>query len=121
VTAKQAPKGLGAPGRKFWRDIVAEYDLAGPHEAELLAQSCRELDLIARLDAELAGAPLTVMTRAHGEVSNRLLAEVAAHRRTLLSLLRELKLPAEPPAAGQPGTLRAVGSYDRRSHRRKAS
>jgi hypothetical protein len=113
------PKGLQAPGRKFWRAIVAEFDLAGPHERALLEMAARELDLIARLDGALVGAPLQVDTPAHGLVANRLLAEVAAHRSAFRLLLRELRLPAEP-AAPATDVVRPIGSGRSRSHRPRA-
>jgi hypothetical protein len=118
VSAPLAPRGLGPAGQKFWRAIVADFDLAGAHERVLLEQACRELDLIARLDEALEGAPLEVDTRAHGLVANRLLAEVQSHRGTLRMLLRDLRLPAEP---AEPGTVLRLSPAQARAHRVRRS
>ena len=71
-----APPGIGARARGLWRAVHAGYEL-DPVEAALLAQMCRVLDTIERLDALLDHEQLTVegstgQTRAHP-----LLAELA--------------------------------------------
>src|SRR5260370_24170014 len=90
------PKRLGPAGRRFWRSVMQDFALAGPHEEAILEQACRELDLIDRLDDALADADLVISTPAHGEACNRLLAEVQAHRSAFRLLLRDPRLPAEP-------------------------
>ena len=112
------PKRLGPAGRKFWRAIMADFQLAGPHESALLEQACRELDIIDRLDDELADADLVINTPAHGEVANRLLSEVQQHRTAFRLLLRDLKLPADPAMDTKSSDVVHLGaSRTRRSHR----
>jgi len=56
-----APRGRG---RKFWRQVLAEYDLR-VDELELLAECCRQLDLLDDLRTAAAGSPLVVDGRIH--------------------------------------------------------
>ena len=51
-------------GRKFWKQVVAEFELA-PHEAEMLAEACRCLDHCDRLREQLEDAPLLVDGKTH--------------------------------------------------------
>ena len=119
TTQPRPPKRLGPAGRRFWRDITAGFQLAGPHEEALLEMACRELDIIDRLDDELAGAELVINTPAHGEVANRLLGEVQQHRGAFRLLVRDLKLPADPgQATGNGSVIRLAGQdRQRRTHR----
>src|SRR5260370_19315569 len=107
------PKRLGPAGRRFWRSVMQDFALAGPHEEAILEQACRELDIIDRLDFALADADLVISTPAHGEVCNRLLAEVQAHRSAFRLLLRDLPLPAEPGQDTITGTVIRLAGHNR--------
>lgn len=48
----QPPKGLGTRGRAFWNETVTEYALT-PANLQLLAEACRTLDRLDRLDGAL--------------------------------------------------------------------
>lgn len=95
-----APRGLEAAGRRFWRQIVAEY-APSDSESVLLEAACRQLDELSRLEAELADAPVLVAGSRGQQRVNPLFAEVRMHRTALKGLLTALDL--EVPSEQQPG------------------
>src|SRR5262245_32410302 len=86
------PAGLGAAGRRLWRDVLAVYELTVP-ELELLRQAARVADLIDRLEAELAGDDLVVPGSRGQRAVNPLLDRLTTQRRLMESLLRSMALP----------------------------
>jgi hypothetical protein len=76
-------------------------------EQELLGQACRTADLIARMEAEQAGQPLTVPGSRGQVTAHPLLASIAQHRAILARLLDGLDLPDD---AGQAVSLRRARS-----------
>ena len=88
------PAGLGEAGARLWSETVAEYTLRAD-ELEVLRAACAEADLIVRLEAVLADAPLTTTGSMGQLVAHPLISELRQHRSTLASLVRGLKLPDE--------------------------
>jgi len=88
------PQGLGRKARRLWRGITTVYELR-PDEARVLEDACREIDLIERLEEELAKPETDLIV--HGSmgqpVANPLVQEIRQHRATLRQLLASLKLP----------------------------
>ena len=103
----RAPTGLGKPGRAFWRSVLAVYELS-PAEMATLAQAARVVDVLARADAELSGAALTVTGSTGQPKAHPLLAATAEQRRVLDALLRSLALPMEGEAEGHRRSPAAV-------------
>ncbi|MFD8336781.1 hypothetical protein ACFV42_29530 [Streptomyces solisilvae] len=92
------PAKLGAAGRRLWREIVERYELR-PDEARILGDACREADIVERLEAELADAPLMVKGSMGQLVAPPLVSEARQHRSVLVALLKSLKLPDAPADA----------------------
>lgn len=42
----QAPTGLKAPGKRFWKKVLSEYQLEEAHDLQRLCQACGCLDEI---------------------------------------------------------------------------
>lgn len=88
----RAPTGLGARGRRFWRETVGEFDLSDA-EREILAEACRTLDDLDRLAASIA-ADGAMTTGSQGQpVVNPALTEARGQRAILHRLLAALQLP----------------------------
>lgn len=94
------PVSLGAAGKSLWKSIVPAYELR-PDEVRLLADACRESDIVQRLEDELADAPLMVKGSQGQLVASPLVSEVRQHRSVLAALLKALKLPDTPAGTQQ--------------------
>ena len=93
-----APGGLGVAGRRLWKAITTGYTFR-QDELRLLEDACREVDLIARLQAEVDKGPLIVAGSRGQETIHPLLSEVRQHRLLLARLLRQLRLEDDPAKA----------------------
>lgn len=93
----RAPKGLGAAGRKLWRDLTADIAFE-PHELRLLADACKVADLIAKLDQAAEDSPLVVKGSTGQPVINPVIAEARVQRGLLAKLLKDLRIPATEEA-----------------------
>jgi hypothetical protein len=91
-TTVRAPAGLGAAGRRLWRAITDDNDLRAD-ELLILEHAARTTDLLARIDAALVDAPLTVKGSMGQLVEHPLVSESRAQRGTLARLLAQLKVP----------------------------
>jgi hypothetical protein len=102
----KAPIGLGAAGRKLWRDMHDGVTFE-PSELARLEQACFELDLIRRMHAEIEGADLIAFGSMRQPVAHPMAAELRQHRAIFASLLVGLKVPAEVEATKRPGLTKA--------------
>lgn len=83
---------FGPRGDAFWQSITARYELA-PGELELLAETCRTLDVLVDLDLQIATTgPMT--TGASGQpVVHPAVGEARGQRLALHRLLAAMNLP----------------------------
>lgn len=98
---------FGAKAQAVWDGITGVYSLR-PDELRVLEDACREIDLVERLEADLAGASLTVKGSQGQPVANPLVTEVRQHRQVVKALLGSLKLPDEDDARA-PASPSAAG------------
>ena len=99
------PRGLKAAGRALWRSIIPAFTLR-PDEMAVLADACRTADIVARLDAALVDAPLTVTGSARQTREHPLLSERRQQAAHLARLLHQLRLPDDEDEALTPAELR---------------
>ena len=93
------PTGLGARGRRLWREMQRRASFEA-EEAVVLLAACRVTDTLDRLSAELERDGRLTVTNARGDVSvHPLIAEMRQQSGTLERLLRRLEIPEEAPAA----------------------
>jgi hypothetical protein len=86
------PTKLGRAGRELWKSIIPRYDLR-PDELRILADACRQADVVQRIEDALVDAPLMVKGSQGQLVASPLVSEVRQHRTVLANLLKSLKLP----------------------------
>lgn len=96
----QPPANLGFAGKALWDSIIPAYELR-PDEVRILQDSCREADIIERLESELVDADLMVKGSMGQLVASPLVSEVRQHRATLAGLLGKLKIPDSPAGAAR--------------------
>ena len=89
----EKPDGLGTAGAAFWAEVTQRFESWRPDEAQVLVACCKTLDRIAKLDAALADAPLTVAGSAGQLREHPLLSEQRQQYVLLSRLLRQLDLP----------------------------
>jgi hypothetical protein len=88
--------------------------LLSPVELVMLGQACRVVDLLARADADLAAADLTVPGSTGQPKAHPLIAATAEQRRVLDVLLRSLALPMPDEMTGRRRSPAAVAAAQAR-------
>lgn len=111
-----APAKLKTKARRLWVDVTATYALR-PDELRILEDACREVDLIERLQSELADADLLVEGSQGQPVANPLVQEIRQHRGQLQRLLGSLKLPDETERGGGERSASARAAANQRWRR----
>jgi phage terminase small subunit len=111
ATRPRAPSNLGAKAQKFWRDAVATYTFR-LDELVNLEQACREIDLIDRLEEQLAKSKSLIVSGSQGQkVAHPHVAEIRQHRNTLATLLKGLGMvDAQVEAAHRSAQARAAAN-----------
>jgi hypothetical protein len=88
----KAPPGLSAAGKRLWSSVSSDLVLDA-REIALLEMACRQVDDIARLEAEVAVGGVTV-EGSMGQVRvNGALAELRQARLAVARLLGQIDLP----------------------------
>ena len=100
-TRSRPPSDLQAPGRRFWRDVLAAYEL-NEAELRLLAEASRTVDELERLRAALAGASPVVPGSTGQDRPHPLYDEVRRHREILMRLVAGLAIPSAGDDVGVP-------------------
>jgi hypothetical protein len=119
-----SPTGLGTRGRRLWRDVLDEGELA-PAERVLLEEACRLADRLDRLDQVLRGDIDVWMrllvdddAREAEIVVDKVLSEARQQQVALKQLLAELRqsrgTAGAAPRRGMGGQVRTSGTGARR-------
>lgn len=114
----KAPAGLAARGRKVWTETVASYELRSD-ELGLLAELCRSLDVLDRIEVELSKSPLMIPGSTGQSRPNPLLGEARGHRQVITQLSRSLGL-ADVPEEGDDGKQLMTPKQARAVHAARA-
>ena len=114
------PESLDKAGASSWRDVLAIYELS-PSELALLGRCCRTVDVLARIDAEIIDADLTVEGSTGQPRAHPLLAIKSDQERVLDSLLRSLALPMPGEDEGRRRSGAAVAAAQARWRGQRSS
>lgn len=106
------PSGLGTAGGRLWKAMCADFEFR-VDELVVLEAACRTVDALARIDAALVDAPLTVPGSMGQLREHPLLAEARQQRQGLARLLKQLDIPDEGSGMG---AARAAARSSRGRH-----
>lgn len=98
--APKTPPGLQAAGRRWWREITAEFDLHAAERLELEGL-CQTVDLQDRLRAELARCELIVGGHAGQPKVNPLVDKIAMLDKVIDTYVIALGLPVAGQTQGR--------------------
>lgn len=112
------PRGLQGAGRALFRALSAQIEADGlvfdARESTLLVHACREADMLAAIEAELATAERLTVKGAQGQlVAHPLLGEARRSRAQIAALLKGLGLE-DPHATSGSGRGSRTTSWQAR-------
>jgi len=113
MTEKRPPRRLETAGQRLWKETLADFEL-DPAEEAILLQMARLSDDLARMNAELAGAPATIPGSRGQMIVNPLFAEIRLTSLALAKLAKQLNLPQPRVTGGRRGRLSSVQHIDRK-------
>jgi hypothetical protein len=100
MTIPKPPEGLGAGGRRLWRAVLRDYELA-EHEMLLLREAAFTSDLCEALQAVIDAEGPTTANHLGGVKMHPALAELRQQRLALARLVVCLRVPLGDEDAGR--------------------
>lgn len=100
MSGSKPPQGLKSGGRRLWRRVLDDYEL-DEHEASVLLQACRIVDILDRLQAVIDSEPVVVVSP-QGTKTNPAVVEFRQQAVTLAKCMASLRIPmGEVESAGR--------------------
>ena len=97
----RAPKGLGPAGKRYWREMVEQYEF-DVEKLALLRQAARTVDLLERLQEQIDADPTLIARGSQGQpVSSPAVGAIKEHRALLVTITKALELPSEDTTEGR--------------------
>jgi len=108
-STQKPPPGLKAAGKRLWLSVAGPWQLE-EHEAALLLEAARTVDLLDELEAALKrdGA---VIDSPQGKKAHPAAVEARQQRIALARLLAALRLPEDADVSKRPGQRGPRGVY----------
>lgn len=100
MASKAAPRGLGRHGRRLWRSVLDQYELA-EHELAVLRIACRSVDRLEDIADALAGEKLVAVNAKGDQIPHPMLVEQRMQGLALTRLLASLRMPEEVTEEGE--------------------
>lgn len=92
MTSTAPPRDLGSAGRRLWKSIMDEYEMADAASLAVLRSMCQTVDRLADCRQQIAQDGLTILTVSGQMRPHPLLQHEAEARRALLAHARALRL-----------------------------
>jgi len=96
VTPSRPPAHLQAAGKRFYRQITAEWE-QGSHESLLLVAACEQLDIVESCRQTIAADGLQITTAKGVQKENPAVGTMRQATRLIQSLVRQMDLTDEAP------------------------
>ena len=116
VSKPRAPSGLGARGRRFWREVTSTYELQ-VDERELLVECCFMLDDLDALRDAVEADGRTVEGSQGQTRQHPALTELRQTRLALGRLVAQLGLPDPDDEEGRPAVVSPLSARGRHAAR----
>ena len=118
MSIPRAPQGAGAAGKRLWRSVTSEFDLA-EHEQVLLRQAVRVADLCDQLQAVVEAEGPMLREPGAGPRTHPAVVELRQQRIVLARLIVALRVPLGDQEQAEVGTsaIAAPGRPQRRGTR----
>jgi phage terminase small subunit len=98
----KAPSGLKATGRRFWKNVLSEYELSETHDLERLCMAAKCLDDLAMAEKRVKDDGMFTKNRYGNVVEHPGLKMIRDMRLLFIKIVRELALDIIDPSDSRP-------------------
>lgn len=98
----RAPKGLDDIGKKFWKQVLSEYEFEETHDFERLAMAAKCLDDVSEVEEIVKTAGRFTENRYGGVVEHPGVKTIRDTRMLFIKIIRELNLDISGPESRPP-------------------
>ena len=98
----RTPSGLQAPGKKFWKKVLSEYEMEESYDLERLKQACGCLDEIYESQKIVVGEGRFVLDRFQQQKEHPAAKAIRENKVLFCRIIRELGLDLAIPGDSRP-------------------
>lgn len=98
----KAPNGLKANGRRFWKNVLSEYDLTDTHDLERLSMASKCLDDLCEAEKRVKEDGMFTINRYSATVEHPGVKTIRDTRLLFVKIIRELALDIVSPENPRP-------------------
>ena len=98
----RAPTGLKAPGKKFWKKVLSEYEMEESHDLQRLFLACGCLDEISECEGVVAKEGRFIEDRFKQQKENPASRSIRDNKVLFCRIIRELGLDLAIPGDSRP-------------------
>ena len=102
MKTQKTPNGLKAPGKKFYKRVLAEYEMTEGHDLERLFMACRCLDEIAESEKVVKEEGRFIEDRFNQKREHPAAKSIRDNKIIFCRIIRELALDIVTPEDSRP-------------------